>query len=151
MLPFTIHTFLVTFHSYIASHFLWTYRHFHTFRFMWLWRHRDVWPVDSSKMWARGNLFPLLFDESLHARIFKTDGFNWREGYICGAHWNSEGWKSPEDIPDILLPVDQCELLKVTYERANKIYTAVRRPTDKQVQRYKKIKCCLAMEVGSWI
>ena len=61
--------------------------------------------------------FPLILDESLHARIFKTDGFNWSNGYICGAHWNSDGRKSPEDLPDIALPVDQYELTTVKYSR----------------------------------
>ena len=51
--------------------------------------------------------------------------------------------KSPEDLPDTPRPVDQYERLKVEryerYERANKIYTAARRPIDKQVQSYKNI------------
>ena len=60
-----------------------------------------------------------------------------RRTYICGAHWSSCGRKSPEDLPDISLPVAQYELLKAKYERAKKIYTAAKRPTDKQVQSYK--------------
>ena len=89
------------------------------------------------------NYCKLLLDKSLQAeykRIFKTDGFNWSKGQICGAHWSSGGRKSPQDLPDIPLPIEQYELLKVKYEKAKKIYTAAKRPTDKQVQSYKNAK-----------
>ena len=43
----------------------------------------------------------------------KADGFHWIKCFIYGAHWNSDGRKSPEDLPDTHLPVDQYGLLKV--------------------------------------
>ena len=59
-----------------------------------------------------------------------------------GMHWNSDGRKSPGDLPDILLPVDQYELLKVN-EMANKIYTAARRPTDNKYNHTKTLSAAM--------
>ena len=50
------------------------------------------------------NYYKLPLEQAEYNRIFKTDGFNWSTGYICGAQIG--GRKSPEDLPDIPFPVE---------------------------------------------
>ena len=48
------------------------------------------------------NYYKMPLDETLQAEykgIFKTDGFNWSKGYICGAHWSSDLRKTYQIYP----------------------------------------------------
>ena len=66
-----------------------------------------------------------------YKKIFKTGGFNWKKGHICGEHWSSGERKSEYDIPDVPLPDSQLELIKEKYKRAKNTYDKAANPTPK--------------------
>ena len=53
-----------------------------------------------------------------YKRIFKTDGFNWKYGYICCEHWSKGERESPDDLPDVPVPDSQYQTLKLKLTRA---------------------------------
>ena len=42
-----------------------------------------------------------------YSKILKTEGMNWKEGHICGAHWSKGYRESTLHLPDIPVPEDQ--------------------------------------------
>ena len=75
-----------------------------------------------------------------YQKFFKTSGFNWKNGYICAAHWSSRERKTPTDLPDVALPRQQYELLKLKYRRAKKTFQSANNPSQKQNLAYKTAK-----------
>ena len=78
--------------------------------------------------------------QSEYQRFFKTTGINWRKGHICAAHWSCGERKTPQDLPDVAVPVAQYELMKIKYERAKKTFDTACDPTTKQKLAYKNAK-----------
>ena len=83
----------------------------------------------------RGNVL-----QAKYKRFFKTDGFNWKTGFICSTHWSSGERKSPSDLPDIAVPKEQYELIKKKYERAKATADSSNKPTTKQILALRKAK-----------
>lgn len=75
-----------------------------------------------------------------YQRIFKTEGFSWKNGYICAKHWSSGERKSTNDLPDIPVPQDQLDLMKIKFERAKKAVEKAKNPTETQKLALKNIK-----------
>ena len=46
-------------------------------------------------------------------KLFKTSGMNWQKGNICSAHWSRNTKDNTDHLPDIIVPPDQLEKLKV--------------------------------------
>ena len=73
--------------------------------------------------------------------FFKTtSNINWKTGYICGAHWTSGVRQNPKDLPQIVLPPGQFELIKTKYERAKHTFKAAAKPTTVQRKTYVNAK-----------
>ena len=47
-----------------------------------------------------------------YKRLFKTEGWNWREGFICCEHWENKLRKTSSDLPNVIVPSSQIEKLK---------------------------------------
>ena len=78
--------------------------------------------------------------QSQYKIIFRTDLFNWNDGRICAAHWNTEERKSVHDLPDIPIPEDQIEKIKQKYITAKNVKKKYKNPTQKIQSQYKKAK-----------
>ena len=47
-----------------------------------------------------------------YKKILKTDGVNWRYGYICNEHWSSGDKMDSNSLPDIACPPSQVPLFE---------------------------------------
>ena len=75
-----------------------------------------------------------------YIHFFKTTGFNWDAGYICAAHWSGGEREDPKDLPDVLLPPGNLDLLRTKYERAKGYVKSAKEPTTEQKQSLKRAK-----------
>ena len=78
--------------------------------------------------------------QSQYKQFFKTEGFNWKDGFICSAHWSSGERKDPTDLPDVAISKENYELIKKKYQRANKAVVSSKNPTTKQILMLKGAK-----------
>ena len=53
-----------------------------------------------------------------YRKIFKTDGFNWQNGHICAEHWSTGERQTSSHLPDVPVPQEHLEKLKLKYERS---------------------------------
>ena len=78
--------------------------------------------------------------QTQYKRLFKTDGFNWKKGYICGAHWKDGVRITSEQLPEIIVPKPQLDLLKLKFKRAKDAHNSAKKPSPAQILRLKKAK-----------
>lgn len=59
--------------------------------------------------------------KSQYRKILKTDGINWKNGYICCEHWSSNERLSVTDLPDVVVSERNFQKLEQKYENANNL------------------------------
>ena len=75
-----------------------------------------------------------------YEHLFKTSGFNWKQGYICADHWSSGERTSSTLLPDIIVTESGFKLIQLKYERAKKAYNSAKQPTSVQKKAYTRAK-----------
>ena len=81
-----------------------------------------------------------------YKKILNTTGINWKKGvgYICAAHWSMGERTSISDLPDVAVPTEQYEIIKLKFKRAKYAVKKSKTPTPTQRQRLRKAKHRLA-------
>lgn len=85
-----------------------------------------------------------------YEKMFKTTGMNFKNGFICSAHWKDGVRKGTDDLPNIIVPEPQLAKLKLRYSRAKKKLDAATDPSIKMKLAYKnsKQKLNAALEIS---
>ena len=68
-----------------------------------------------------------------YRRILKTDGINFKRGYICGEHWSSGERTNIHVLPDIVVPPSQIVVMNSKIEKLkNRISKMKNAPDDEK-------------------
>ena len=108
------------------------------------WSCSSVLCYNNHKTVPKVNRYRLPTDEDsqkAYHLFFKTTGdFNWKTGYICGAHWTSGVRQHPKELPQVILPPGHFELIETKYQRAKHKFQTAAKPTATQRRTYMKAK-----------
>eukprot|EP00111_Clytia_hemisphaerica_P014736 TCONS_00043427-protein len=66
-----------------------------------------------------------------YKRLFKTEGWNWKAGYICCEHWENNKRNSSSDLPTVIFPPSQLVKLKELIQDAKNNHTKNPSSSDK--------------------
>ena len=58
-----------------------------------------------------------------YKRLFKTEGWNWKDGYICPEHWENNKRNSSRHLPTVIVPPSQLVKMNQLIEDAKNKYT----------------------------
>ena len=108
------------------------------------WSCSSVLCYNNHKTVPKVNRYRLPPDEdtqkAYHLFFKNTGDFNWKTGYICGAHWTSGVRQHPKELPQIILPPGHFELIEKKYQRAKQKFQSAVKPTAIQRRTYMKAK-----------
>ena len=74
-----------------------------------------------------------------YSKIFHTKSINWTQGHICVAHWSTNRENSA-DLPDIIIPENQYEIICEKYTKAKRTFELYKSPSNKLRNQLKNAK-----------
>ncbi len=71
------------------------------------------------KPWLTGYRLPRKVHlKNAYCKLFKTQGMNFKSGFICSEHWSDNVRVNTEHLPDVIVPSSQLEKLKTKLDNA---------------------------------